>query len=175
MKFTATKIPDIFILDMDRHEDERGFFARTFCEQEFEEQGLSFKPVQSNISHNKQAFTLRGMHYHAPPFEETKLVRCSAGRIFDVAVDIRPQSPTFKSWIGVELSPENGRGLYIPAGCAHGFLTLEDNSDVLYQMSPAFEPGHDRGFHWDDPGIAINWPALPDVISDKDQILATFF
>ncbi|USG60341.1 dTDP-4-dehydrorhamnose 3,5-epimerase [Sneathiella marina] len=174
MKFTATEISDVFIVDMDRHEDDRGYFARTFCEQEFAEQGISFTPVQSNISHNKQAFTLRGMHYHAPPYEETKLVRCSAGRLFDVAVDLRPHSPSFKKWVAVELSPENGRGLHIPAGCAHGFLTLEDNSDVFYQMGPAFTPGHDRGFRWDDPEIAIKWPADPLVISHKDQLLDNF-
>ncbi|MEH6547707.1 MAG: dTDP-4-dehydrorhamnose 3,5-epimerase [Sneathiella sp.] len=174
MKFTATKISDVFIVDMERHEDDRGYFARTFCEDEFREQGFSFKPVQSNISHNKNKYTLRGMHYHAPPYEETKLVRCTAGRVFDVAVDIRPHSPSYKNWVGVELSAQNGRGLYIPAGCAHGFLTLEDATDVFYQMGPAFEPGHDRGFHWDDPEIAITWPAVPKIISDKDQILACF-
>lgn len=174
MKFTATKILDVFILDLQRHEDDRGYFARTFCEAEFAEQGLAFNPVQSNLSHNKLAHTLRGMHYHAAPYEERKLVRCSAGRIFDVVVDIRPASPSFKHWIGMDLSAENGRGLYIPAGCAHGFLTLEDNSNVFYQMGPAFTPGHDRGFRWDDPEIAIKWPAVPVVISEKDQLLDNF-
>lgn len=174
MKFTETKILDVFLIDAERHEDDRGYFTRTFCEEEFEEQGISFKPVQSNLSHNKHAFTLRGMHYHAPLYEETKLVRCSLGRVFDVAVDIRPQSPSFRAWIGVELSPENGRGLYIPAGCAHGFLTLEDNTDVFYQMGPAFTSGHDRGFHWNDKDIGIEWPRNPLVISENDRVLAPF-
>ncbi len=171
MKFKETMIPGAFILDPQRHEDSRGYFTRAFCEQEFADAGIDFHPVQSNISYNKTAYTLRGMHYHTAPFEETKLVRCSAGRLFDVAVDLRPDSPAYKKWVGAELSRKNGRSFFIPPGCAHGFLTLEDETEVFYQMSPAFVPGHDRGFHWNDPEIGIDWPGLPRVISDKDQSL----
>jgi dTDP-4-dehydrorhamnose 3,5-epimerase len=174
MKFLRTEISDVFIIEPERHKDNRGFFARTFCEQEFAAQGIVFNPVQSNISNNEKAFTLRGMHYQIKPYEEIKLVRCSAGRIFDVAVDIRPQSSSYKKWIGVELSRENGLALYIPPGCAHGFLTLEDHSDVFYQMSPAFMPGQDRGFHWNDPEFEISWPTTPEVISEKDFNLPNF-
>ncbi|MBV1885611.1 MAG: dTDP-4-dehydrorhamnose 3,5-epimerase [Parvibaculaceae bacterium] len=169
MKFQETAIPGAFIVDPERHEDNRGYFTRSFCEVEFKKQGISFQPVQSNISYNETALTLRGMHFHTAPYEETKLVRCSAGRIFDVAVDLRKTSPAFKTWIGVDLSRKNGRAFFIPAGCAHGFLTLENETEVFYQMSPAFTPGNDAGFHWNDPDIAIEWPEKPVVISQKDQ------
>ncbi len=171
MKFKETSIPGAFILSPERHEDDRGYFARAFCEAEFADAGITFHPVQSNVSYNRSAYTLRGMHYHAPPFEEAKLVRCSAGRLFDVVVDLRPDSSAYRKWVGVELSRNNGRSFFIPPGCAHGFLTLEDETEVFYQMSPAFEPGHDRGFHWNDPTIAIDWPGFPRVISEKDQML----
>ncbi|MFT6556169.1 dTDP-4-dehydrorhamnose 3,5-epimerase [Sneathiella sp.] len=172
MIFTETKIPGAWLLEPQRHEDERGYFTRTFCRQEFLDHGLDFLPVQSNISYNRESLTLRGLHFHAPPFEETKLVRCTSGRLFDVAVDLRPQSPAYKQWVGVELSRENGRGFFIPAGCAHGFLTLEEHTEVSYQMSPEFEPGHDLGIRWDDPSINIQWPATPRVVSAKDQALS---
>lgn len=175
MKITETLIPGAYFIEPEYIRDERGYFARSYCRQEFAEHGIDFLPMQSNISYNKAAFTLRGMHFHAAPYEETKLVRCSAGRMFDVAVDLRPNSPTFKKWIGVELSRENGGALFIPAGCAHGFLTLEDETDVFYQMSPAYVSGHDRGFRWDDPAIGINWPAEPKVISEKDRMLVNHF
>ncbi len=171
MIFCETEIPGAFILKPERFEDERGYFVRTFCQHEFKEKGISFSPVQGNISNNKTAFTLRGMHFHTPPYEETKLVRCSAGRLFDVAVDLRLQSPAYKKWVGVELSRENGFGFFIPAGCAHGFLTLEDDTDVSYQMSPLFEAGHDKGIHWQDPEIGIHWPDEPRILSEKDKQL----
>lgn len=174
MKFQETAISGVFIVAPERHEDSRGYFTRSFCEAEFKEQNISFQPVQSNISYNQTALTLRGMHFHTAPYEETKLVRCSTGRIFDVAVDLRKKSSTFKQWVGVELSRKNGKALFIPAGCAHGFLTLEDETEVFYQMSPSFTPGHDTGFHWNDPNIAIEWPEKPVVISLKDQDLKEY-
>lgn len=171
MKFQETEIPGAFIVDPQRHEDDRGYFARSFCEAEFKENGIPFQPVQSNISYNARALTLRGMHFHKAPFEETKLVRCSAGHIFDVAVDLRKNSPAYKKWVGLNLSRKNGRAFFIPAGCAHGFLTLEEDTEVFYQMGPAFTPGHDAGFLWNDPTIGIQWPAQPEVISQKDREL----
>lgn len=171
MKFQETEIPGAFIVDPQRHEDDRGYFARSFCETEFKENGIPFQPVQSNISYNARALTLRGMHFHKAPFAETKLVRCSAGHIFDVAVDLRKNSPAYKKWVGLNLSRKNGRAFFIPAGCAHGFLTLEEDTEVFYQMGPAFTPGHDAGFLWNDPTIGIQWPAQPEVISQKDREL----
>lgn len=171
MILTETKISGVYLVEPEFIEDERGHFTRSFCETEFNDAGIGFLPVQCNISYNKTAFTLRGMHFHAAPYEETKLVRCSAGKIFDVAVDIRPDSPTFRKWVGFELSRKNSRALFIPAGCAHGFLTLENDCDVFYQMSPAYTPGYDRGFRWNDPTIGINWPGEPVVISKRDAEL----
>jgi dTDP-4-dehydrorhamnose 3,5-epimerase len=174
MKLHKTEIPDLLVVEPERIEDERGYFTRSFCESEFAGQDIAFSPVQSNISYNRSALTLRGMHYHAPPYEETKLVRCSSGRLFDVAVDLRLSSPTYLAWFGVELSRKNGLALFIPAGFAHGFLTLEDETEVFYQMSPAYVPGHELGFCWNDPSIGIDWPGIPEIISDKDQILGTY-
>jgi len=174
MKFNETDIQGAYLIEPERYEDERGYFTRSYCADEFAAQGIPFILAQSNISYNKTAFTLRGMHYHKTPYEETKLVRCSAGRLFDVAVDLRPLSPSYRKWVGFELSRENGLGIFIPAGCAHGFLTLEDHTEVAYQMSPAYTPGHDHGFRWDDPDIGINWPADPAIISDKDKGLENF-
>ncbi|WP_339631851.1 dTDP-4-dehydrorhamnose 3,5-epimerase [uncultured Sneathiella sp.] len=168
MIFLETEISGVHLVEPEFIEDERGYFTRSFCEREFADAGIKFLPIQCNISYNKKAYTLRGMHFLAAPYEETKLVRCSAGKIFDVAVDIRPNSPSFKKWVGFELSRENARALFIPAGCAHGFLTLEDETEVFYQMSPAYVPGHDRGFRWNDPAIGIKWPAEPKVISARD-------
>lgn len=171
MIFNETEIKGVYLIEPEFIKDERGYFARTFCENEFKEAGIVFHPVQSNVSNNKKAYTLRGMHFHAAPYEETKLVRCSAGKVFDVVVDIRSESPSFRKWLGVELSRENGRAFYIPTGCAHGFLTLENDSEVFYQMGPAYTPGHDRGFRWNDPTIDIDWPGEPKVISARDAKL----
>jgi dTDP-4-dehydrorhamnose 3,5-epimerase len=174
MIFRETEIDGVFLIEPEFIKDDRGYFARTFCEDEFSDTGIDFHSVQSNVSYNEKAYTLRGMHFHAAPYEETKLVRCSAGKIFDVVVDIRTNSPSFKKWIGFELSRKNGHALFIPAGCAHGFLTLEDESEVFYQMSPAYTPGHDRGFHWNDQTIGIDWPGKPKVISPRDEALPSF-
>lgn len=168
MIFKETNIDGAWLIEPERFEDDRGFFTRAFCPEEFEGQGIDFNPVQSNISHNKKALTLRGMHYHVAPYQEAKLVRCTSGRIFDVLVDLRPKSSSYKKWFGSELSPKNGNALFIPPGCAHGFLTLEDYSDVFYQMSPLYTPGHDCGFRWNDPQIAIEWPEEPVIISSRD-------
>lgn len=156
------------IVELEGHTDARGYFARTFCEEEFAKAGLAMRIVQANISRNPRARTLRGMHYQGEPHGEPKIVQCVRGRIYDVAVDLRPRSPTYRHWASVELAPDNDRLFYIPPGCAHGFLTLETNSDIVYLMGAAFVPGSGRGVRWDDPAFAIEWPAAPTEISERD-------
>jgi dTDP-4-dehydrorhamnose 3,5-epimerase len=156
--FHATEIPGVVVVDIERREDERGFFARTFCREEFAAQGMVTEFVQCSISYNRRRGTLRGMHFQAEPYGEAKLVRCSRGAIFDVALDLRPQSPAFKRWVGVELNDENGRMLYLPKGCAHGFQTLVDDSEVLYHISEFYHPEASAGVRWDDPAFGIKWP-----------------
>lgn len=168
MRFTATDIEGVVIVDLDLATDERGAFARLHCPEEFAAAGFPFVPQQTSLSRNLKARTLRGLHYEAPPHEEAKLVRVVRGRIFDVAVDLRPASPTYRRWTGTELSAENGRALLIGRGMAHGFITLEDDTDVLYQIDRIFEPGHGLGARWDDPAFAIVWPVTPLVISARD-------
>jgi dTDP-4-dehydrorhamnose 3,5-epimerase len=157
------------VVDLERHEDDRGFFARTFCAREFSNHGLQPVVAQANLSHNDHRGTVRGMHYQAAPAREAKLVRCTAGAIYDVIVDIRPSSPTYGEHFGVELSAENGRGLYIPEQFAHGFQTLADDTDVTYLMSEFFAPEHQRGLRYDDPGFGIDWPLPVSSISEKDR------
>lgn len=169
MIFTETELPGAFIIDLERLCDERGFFARTWCEDEFTAHGIGLPPLQANMSINPTKGTLRGMHYQLAPYEESKLVRCTRGAIYDVIVDLREDSPTFGNWLGVELTAENCRQLYVPGGFAHGFLTLTENSDVAYQVSAKYAPGAERGLRWDDPVIAIYWPNVPQLISDKDR------
>jgi dTDP-4-dehydrorhamnose 3,5-epimerase len=168
MKFLPTKLPGIWIVDLERHEDERGFFARSWCRQEFEKHGLNPRLVQCNISFNRRRGTLRGMHYQVAPHAEAKLVRCTRGAIYDVAVDLRPDSPTHRQWVGVELTAENGRALYIGEGFAHGFQTLADDSEVFYQMSESFHPESARGVRWNDPGFGIIWPEAQLHFSPRD-------
>ncbi len=168
MRFSATAVAGVSLLDLDPAPDERGFFARLHCPAEFAAAGHPFVPGQTSLSRNTRAFTLRGMHFEAQPRSETKLVRVTRGRIFDVAVDLRRGSPTYLAWVGAELSAQNGRALLIAPGMAHGFLTLEDDTDVLYQIDQMFEPGHGRGVRWNDPAFAIDWPAEPVVISERD-------
>jgi dTDP-4-dehydrorhamnose 3,5-epimerase len=168
MRFSETAIPGVVVVDTELHEDERGAFARLQCPDEFAAAGYPFRPAQTSLSRNPHPRTLRGMHYQPAPHGETKLVRVVRGRIFDVALDLRPQSPTFRRWTAAELSAENCRGLLIPEGVAHGFLTLEAESDVLYQISPAFAAGHEAGVRWNDPAFAIAWPAQPQLISPRD-------
>lgn len=174
MILTETQLPGAYIIDLERSEDDRGFFARTFCQQEFEAQGLNTVVAQCNISFNNQKGTLRGMHYQATPYAEAKLVRCTMGALYDVLLDLRSTSPTFKKWIAIELTAENRRMAYVPEGFAHGFQTLSDNTEVFYQMSAAYQPEAARGFRWNDPMFAIIWPLPVSVISTKDQTYPDF-
>ena len=169
MVFTETKLPGAFIIEINPLEDERGFFARTWCQREFAARGLKTEVRQCNISFNKKKGTLRGMHYQAKPHEEAKLVMCIRGAIYDVIIDLRPDSPTGKQWLAVELTAQNRRMLYIPEGFAHGFQTLEDHTEVFYYMFEFYYPESARGVRWDDPAFAIEWPNPNYIISAKDQ------
>ena len=174
MIFTETKLKGACVIEPKRLEDERGFFARTWCQREFEAHGLNGKLVQCSISFNKSKGTLRGVHYQAAPCEEAKLVRCTAGSIYDVIIDLRPSSPMFKHHIGEILTAHNRRMLYVPEGFAHGFLTLEDNTEVFYQMSEFYSADLARGVRWNDPAFGIVWPLSPTVISEQDQNYSDF-
>lgn len=174
MRFTPTAIDGVVIVDLEPVSDERGFFARMHCPEAFAAAGYPFTPQQTSLSRNTHAGTLRGMHYEASPHEEAKLVRVMRGRIFDVAVDLRPGSPTFRQWTGAELSADDGRALLIGEGMAHGFITLEADTDVMYQINRIFEPGHGRGARWNDPAFGIEWPATPQVISQRDAAYPDF-
>jgi dTDP-4-dehydrorhamnose 3,5-epimerase len=169
MIFTHTAIAGAYIIDPERLEDERGFFARVWCRREFKAQGLNPGLVQCSISFNRKRGTLRGMHYQAPPHAEAKLVRSTSGAIFDVIVDLRPESKTFRQWFSVELSADNRRMLYIPEGMAHGFLTLRDDTEVFYQMSEYYAAEFTRGVRWNDPAFGIRWPANVAVMSERDR------
>lgn len=175
MNFHETSLPGAFVVDLQRIEDERGFFARSWCRQEFRERGLSPDLAQCNISFNHRAGTLRGMHYQTPPHAEAKLVRCTMGAVFDVIVDLRKHSPTFRQWFGIELTATNRHMLYIPQEFAHGFLSLVDGSEVFYQMSHPFVAGSGAGIRWNDPAIGIRWPFEPAVISDRDRAYPDLF
>jgi len=175
MKFLETKLPGVFEISPELIHDQRGFFARSWCQQEFASRGLNSRLVQCNISGNLRRGTLRGMHYQAAPFPEAKLVRCTRGGIFDVALDLRQDSPTFKQWTGVILTAENHQMLFIPEGCAHGFLTLQDDSEVFYQMSECYHPEMARGVRWNDPAFGIAWPGKIEVISARDACYTDFF
>jgi dTDP-4-dehydrorhamnose 3,5-epimerase len=159
-----------FLIESEPITDERGYFARTFCAREFEAHGLDTRMVQCDISSNRIRGTIRGLHYQSPPHSETKLVRCVRGAIYDVIVDLRPASPTFLKWISVELNARELRSLYIPAGFAHGFQTLDNSTDVLYQMSQYHVPQAARGIRWSDPAIAVDWPMVPTMISARDRL-----
>jgi dTDP-4-dehydrorhamnose 3,5-epimerase len=169
MIFTATNINGGFIIEPERLYDERGFFARTWCQQEFCSRGLNSQWVQCSVSFSQKKGTLRGMHYQAAPSEETKLVRCTRGEIYDVIIDMRPDSPTFKQHTAVVLSSENHKMVYIPEGCAHGFLTLDDNTEVFYQMSEFYHAELAKGVRWNDQAFNIDWPAEVKVISERDR------
>ncbi|MBZ0296421.1 MAG: dTDP-4-dehydrorhamnose 3,5-epimerase [Anaerolineae bacterium] len=168
MLFTETSLKGAYFIDLELKHDSRGFFARTFCAREFEEQGLLPAVAQCNLSFNTHKGTLRGMHYLTPPAQETKLVRVSRGAIYDVIVDVRPESPTYLQHISVELSAENRRALYIPPLFAHGFQTLTDDTEILYQMSDFYVPGYERGLRYNDPALGIVWPLAVSQISEKD-------
>ena len=174
MTFLETKISGVFEVRPELIADERGFFARAWCQKEFALHGLASQVVQCNISGNPRKRTLRGMHYQAAPFAENKLVRCTQGSIFDVAVDLRPASPTFKQWAASVLTAANRHMLLIPEGCAHGFLTLEENCEVFYQISEFYHPEAARGVRWDDPTFGIVWPGAPEVISARDRSYPDF-
>jgi len=169
MIFTETKLRGAFIIEPERLEDERGFFARTFDQKEFEAHGLNPRVMQCNISFNKKKGTLRGMHYQMAPYQEAKLLCCTKGAIYDVIIDLRKDSATFKQWIAVELTAENRRMLYIPEGFAHGFQTLKDEAEVFYQMSEFYHPESAKGVRWNDPAFGIVWPDDIWVISDRDR------
>jgi dTDP-4-dehydrorhamnose 3,5-epimerase len=164
-----TPLKDAFLIKLERREDERGFFARTWCQREFATYGLHTQWVQCNISFNKKKGTLRGMHYQVSPYEEAKLVRCTRGAIYDVVIDLRPDSPTFKHHLAVMLSAQNYKMLYIPEGMAHGFQTLENNTEVFYHMSQFYAPECGRGVRWDDPAFMISWPDDERIISERDR------
>lgn len=168
VQFEPARLDGVWLIELDRHSDERGAFARTFCEDEFAAHGLPTRFPQSNLSFNTRAATLRGLHFNREPFGESKLVRCVRGSIHDVIVDLRPCSGTRLDWLGVDLTAANALALFVPAGFAHGFVTLSDNSDVYYHMGELFRPDVARGLRWDDPTIDIDWPVAPTIISARD-------
>lgn len=168
MLFTETTLKGAFFVDLERRTDDRGFFARTFCAREFEEHGLKPAVAQCNLSFNQKKGTLRGMHFQIPPAAETKLVRCTQGAVYDVIIDIRPDSPTYMQYIGVELTAENRRALYVPEMFAHGYQTLTDNAEVMYQVGEFYTPGYERGLRYNDTAFNIEWPIPVTVISAKD-------
>jgi len=171
MVFLKEKLEGSFVIDLEKREDVRGFYARTWCRKEFEGHGLKAELIQSNLVLSKQKGTLRGLHYQAAPYEEAKVVRCTRGAIFDVIVDVRPQSPTYRQWIGVELTEDNYRMLYVPEGCAHGFLVLRDNTEVIYHVTQYYTPALEQGIRWNDPFFNIEWPETDErIVSNKDQM-----
>jgi dTDP-4-dehydrorhamnose 3,5-epimerase len=169
MHFTETKISGVWLVELDRREDHRGFFARAWCQREYEDHGLNPRMVQVNIGFTTKRGGIRGLHFQLPPHEETKTIRCTMGALYDVAVDLRPQSPTYKQWIGVELTPETHCGLCIPEGCAHGYQTLADNTEMLYCTSAFYAAGSAGGYRYDDPAFGIIWPLPVSSISDADR------
>ena len=174
MNFISTKLEGAYIIEVDRINDERGFFGRIWCKEEFENHGLNADLKQSNVSFNKKKGTLRGLHYQRKPFQETKLLRCTRGAVYDVIVDVRPESSTFKEWIGVELTETNYRMIYVPEGFAHGYLALEDNSEVYYMVTEKYSKESEGGIRWDDPNINIKWPLSVVEVSEKDASHADF-
>jgi dTDP-4-dehydrorhamnose 3,5-epimerase len=174
MIFSPTALPGAYVVELEPHRDARGFFARTWCRREFAEHGLDAHLAQCSMSYNARRGTLRGMHWQTPPNEEAKLVRCTAGAIHDVILDLRPESPTYLKHVAVELSREDHRALYVPRGCAHGFQTLTDDSEVFYQISEFFAPEHARGIRWNDPAFGIEWPIPDPIILDRDNSYPDF-
>ena len=174
MRFRPTVIGGVVAVDLERREDPRGFFARSFCRDEFETQGLPGVFVQCNVSWNARRGTLRGMHFQKAPSREGKLVRCTSGAVWDVALDVRPDSPTFLRWTGVELSAGNRTALYIPPGIAHGFQTLSDDAEVFYQMTDMYAPGLADGVRWNDPAFGIVWPIPDPILSERDMSYPSF-
>jgi dTDP-4-dehydrorhamnose 3,5-epimerase len=174
MKFRETDLPGAFVVEIQRLEDDRGFFARSFCQREFQEHGLNPNLAQCNISYNKVEGTVRGMHFQVAPHQEAKLVRCTQGAIQDVIIDIRPDSSTYLRYFSISLTADEHNALYVPEGFAHGFLTLAPNSCVFYQMSEFYAPGCARGFHWNDPAFNIQWNGRINMISERDAALSNY-
>jgi dTDP-4-dehydrorhamnose 3,5-epimerase len=174
MKFTPTKISGAYLIEIQQLRDERGFFARSFCTNEFQHQGLESNFGQCSISFTSQLGTIRGMHYQIAPDTETKLVRCTRGAIYDVILDLRPEFPTFRQWVGAELTADNHQMFYIPPGCAHGFQTLVDNTEVFYQMAGIYIPDAARGVRWNDPAFGIEMPLAVSVINQRDRDYSDF-
>jgi dTDP-4-dehydrorhamnose 3,5-epimerase len=174
MIFKETRLKGAYIIEIEALEDERGFFARSFCQKEFEEHGLNPCIVQCSISYNKERGTLRGMHYQVAPYEEAKLVSCVRGAIYDVIIDLRPSSPTCSQWLAAELSSENNNMIYIPKGFAHGFQTLKDDTVVFYQMSEFYHPECARGVRWDAPVFGVKWPLHNPILSERDLAYKDF-
>lgn len=174
MIFKETKLKGAFVIELERFEDERGFFSLSWSEKEFAGQGLEPRLVESNVSFNRKKGTLRGMHYQQSPHGQVKLVRCTMGAVYDVIVDLRPASPTFKQWFSIELTAINRSSLYVPKDFAHGFQTLEDDSEVFYQMSAPYVPGSGTGVRWNDPAFSIEWPSAERIIIARDQEYSDF-
>lgn len=174
MIFTPLQLSGAYVIDLERLEDERGFFARSWSEEEFQAYGLNPRLVQCSISFNRKRGTLRGMHFQAKPYEEAKLVRCTGGAIHDVIIDLREESPSYTRWEAIVLTAENRRSVYVPEGFAHGFQTLEPDTEVVYQMSQVYRPEHDRGVRWDDPILGIRWPLAERTISERDRSYPDF-
>ncbi|MDG1693893.1 MAG: dTDP-4-dehydrorhamnose 3,5-epimerase [Porticoccaceae bacterium] len=174
MNFKETEIQGLYLVDLQQISDDRGFFARAFCKEEFAEIGLESEVLQANMSFSKNAGTLRGMHYQKNPYQETKLIRCIRGSIYDVVIDLRKDSPSYGDWYGVELNDKNRTALMVPKDFAHGFITLQDDTEVMYLVSQSYVPGAEMGIRWNDPRFAISWPVEPTVISSKDAELVNF-
>ena len=175
MQFEETELRGAFVIDVDRLEDERGFFGYTFNSDDFAAHGLETRIVQENISYNARRNTLRGMHYQVAPDAQPKLIRCTQGAVYDVVIDLRPDSATHRNWIGVELTAENHRMIYVPAGFAHGFQTLQDHTELLYLMFAPYAPASARGVRWDDPAFGVEWPAADDrIINERDRTYSDY-
>jgi len=172
--FTPTDVAGAFVIELERHGDARGFFARTFCREEFNRQGLDPVVVQASLSFTPRSGTLRGLHYQRAPHEESKVVRCVRGRIHDVVLDLRATSPTYLHHVGLELDDRNRLAIYVPAGCAHGFQTLTDDVEIAYQMSAAYAPHAQAGVRWNDPAFGIDWPIAPVVMNERDRTFLDF-
>jgi len=168
MRFTETKLRGAFVLELETRADDRGFFARAFCQKEFEAHGLKPNVAQCNCSYNHKPATMRGMHYQLPPAAETKLIRCTRGAIYDVIVDLRPNSPTYLQHFGIELTEQNRKQLYVPELFAHGYLTLTPDAETVYQVGEFYTPGAERGIRYNDPALKINWPIPVEIVSEKD-------
>ena len=168
MIFTETKLKGAYLVEVKKIEDNRGFFGRAWCQKEFEDQGLNGNVVQINTSFTHKKGTMRGLHYQVDPYQETKFIRCTKGSIWDVIIDLRPKSPTFMQWVGHELSADNYKMVYVPENFAHGFVTLEDNSEVYYPVTTFYTPGAERGIRWNDPAFNIAWPVEVEIVTEKD-------